>query len=63
MKRCQKALEGYEARLHLVRRFLSIKEKVREMETLLDTAELTKENQGELRRQFRELSDSILEVL
>ena len=33
------------------------------METLLDTAELTMENQGELRRQFRELSDSILEVL
>ena len=63
VKRWQKALEGYETRLHLVRRFLSIKEKVREMETLLDTAELTKENQGELRRQFRELSDSILEVL
>ena len=63
VKRCQKALEGYEARLHLVRRFLSIKEKVREMETLLDTAELTNEYQGELRRQFRERSDSILEVL
>lgn len=63
VKRCQKALEGYEAKLHLVRRFLAIKEKVRQMETILDSAELTKENQGELRRQFRELSGSILEVL
>lgn len=63
VKRCQKTLEGYEAKLHLVGRFLSIKEKVREMEKLLDSSELTKENQGELQRQFRELSDSILDVL
>lgn len=63
VKRCQKTLEGYEARLHLVRRFLSIKEKICEMEHLLDSSELTAENQEELRRQFRRLSDSILEVL
>ncbi len=63
VRRCQNTLEGYEAKLHLVRRFLSIKEKIHEMENLLDSSELTKENQGELRRRFRELSDSILEVL
>lgn len=63
VRRCQKTLEGYEAKLHLVRRFLSIKEKVHEMEKLLESSELTRENQGELHRQFRELSDSILEVL
>ena len=63
VKRCQKALEGYESRLHLVGRFLSIREKVREMEALLEGAELTGENQEELLRQFRELSGSILEVL
>ena len=28
VKRCQKILEGYEEKLHLVRRFLSIKENV-----------------------------------
>lgn len=63
VKRCQKTLEGYEARLHLIRRFLSIKEKVHEMETLLDRAELKKGDQGELLRQLREISGSILEVL
>ncbi len=63
VKRCQKTLEGYETRLHLVRRFLSIKEKIHELEKLLDSSELTEGNQEELRRQFRELSDSILDVL
>ena len=28
VKRCQKTLEGYEAKLHLVEKFLSVKEKV-----------------------------------
>ena len=28
IRRCQKALEGYEAKLHLVERFLSVREKV-----------------------------------
>ena len=27
IRRCQKALEGYEAKLHLVERFLSVREK------------------------------------
>lgn len=63
VRRCQKTLEGYENKLHLVGRFLSIKEKVHEMEKLLESGELTRENQGELQRQFKKLSDSILEVL
>ena len=28
VKRCQKILEGYEAKLHLVEKFLSVKEKI-----------------------------------
>ena len=28
VRRCQKALEGYEAKLHLVEQFLAVKEKV-----------------------------------
>ncbi len=63
VKRCQKTLEGYEARLHLVGRFLSIKKKVHEMESLLDSCEPVKEDQKELFRQLRSLSDSILEIL
>ena len=35
IRRCQKALEGYEAKLHLVERFLSIKEKVGQIDGIL----------------------------
>lgn len=63
VKRCQKTLEGYEARLHLVGRFLSIKKKVHEMESLLDAYEPEKEEQKELFGQIKSLSDSILEML
>lgn len=63
VKRCQKALEGYEAKLHLVRRFLSIREKVREIEVLLDSCEQAGIDKREVIRQVRALSDSILEVL
>lgn len=34
IKRCNKTLEGYEAKLHLVEKFLSIKEKVHRMNEL-----------------------------
>ena len=36
IKRCNKTLEGYEAKLHLVEKFLSIKEKVHRMNELLE---------------------------
>mgnify|MGYP003097249891 CR=1 FL=1 len=39
IKRCQKALEGYEEKLHLVEKFLSIKEKVHEIDSVLDAYE------------------------
>lgn len=63
VRRCQKILEGYEAKLHLVGRFLTIKEKVHEMESLLDSYEPEKEEQKELFRQLRSLSVSVLEML
>lgn len=63
VKRCQKTLEGYEAKLHLVGRFLSIKKKVQEMESLLDSCGSEKENQQELFEQIKVLSGSILEIL
>lgn len=38
VKRCNKLLEGYEEKLHLVEKFLSIRQKVEEIDKLLETA-------------------------
>ena len=58
VKRCNKILEGYEAKLHLVEKFLSVKEKVQEMNELLET-----EVQSEKIRQVRHIAGEILEEL
>ena len=63
VKRCQKILEGYEEKLHLVRRFLSIKENVHEIEALLDQYEKTKQNPEEMIAQIRKISGLIIEEL
>ncbi len=63
VRRCQKSLEGYEGKLHLVARFLSIRKKVREMESLLDSYTPERKEPAELFGQIRALSDSILEML
>ena len=64
VKRCQKILEGYEEKLHLVRRFLSIKENVHEIEALLDqTRKKTKQNTEEMIAQTRKISGLIIEEL
>ena len=59
IKRCQKALEGYEEKLHLVEKFLSIKEKV------LDAYESSAGNQKpqEMIEKIRKISDTIIEEL
>ena len=36
VKRCNKTLEGYEAKLHLVEKFLTIRDKVQKMNELLE---------------------------
>ena len=40
VKRCQKTLEGYEEKLHLVEKFLSIKEKVGQIDEMLELAHM-----------------------
>ena len=45
VKRCNKILEGYEAKLHLVDKFLSVKEKVQQMNELLETESQSKQIQ------------------
>ena len=58
VKRCNKILEGYEAKLHLVEKFLSVKEKVKEMDSLLKT-----EEQSQAIKKIRQIAGEILEEL
>ena len=58
IKRCNKILEEYEEKLHLVERFLSVKEKVHQIDGLLAEAE---ENQ--LIQKIRKISSEIIEEL
>jgi predicted DNA-binding protein YlxM (UPF0122 family) len=52
IKRCNRILEGYEEKLHLVQRFLVIKEKVEEIRESADDPE-----------QIKRISEEILEEL
>ena len=57
IKRCDKILQDYESKLHLVERFMAAKEKIGEIE------QLTAENDtdpGERMERIRELSRSLL---
>ena len=55
IKRCDKILEEYEEKLHLVEKFLSIKEKVHHINDLLTEAEDIE--------QIRKISEEIIEEL
>ena len=63
IRRCQKALEGYENKLHLVEKFLSVKEKVGQIDIILDEWEQEKKNQEEIVSRIRKISDAIIEEL
>ena len=63
VKRCQKTLEGYEEKLHLVEKFLSIKEKVGQIDEMLDTYEETERDKKEMISQIRQISNRIIEEL
>ena len=49
IKRCNKTLEGYEAKLHLVEKFLSIKEKVHRMNELLEKEDVRNSGEDQLK--------------
>ena len=51
IKRCDKTLQGYEEKLHLLQKFLRIKETVKEIESITN------------QREVRELANQILEEL
>ena len=61
IKRCNHILEGYEEKLHLVEKFVSIREKVKQIDELLDGYE--KENAEKLVADIRKISDEIIEEL
>ena len=61
IKRCDKALAEYEEKLHLVEKFVSIREKVKQIDELLDGYE--KENAEKLVADIRKISDEIIEEL
>lgn len=58
IKRCNKILEEYEEKLHLVERFLSIKEKVHQMNNLLSDA-----GEDQLIQEIKKISGEIIEEL
>ncbi len=60
IKRCNKILEEYEAKLHLVEKFLSIKEKVHQINGLLEE---TRTDESQLIQDIRKISGEIIEEL
>lgn len=58
IKRCNRILEDYEAKLHLVEKFISVKAKVRKMDELLKA-----ESQNEWVQYVRQIAGEILEEL
>ena len=61
IRRGNQTLKGYEDKLHLIEKFLAIKEKVKKIDNLLD--DYHEENAEELIVSIRRISDEIIEEL
>ena len=59
IKRCTNTLQGYEDRLHMIRRFEAIKETAEELARLSDSMT----DNDKLRNEIRNISDRLLEEL
>lgn len=63
VKRCNKSLLGYENKLHLVEKFLKIKDKIENMNQMLDSKETDAFDKDELIRTIKNISREIIEEL
>lgn len=63
VKRCNKALLGYEKKLHLVEKFVKIKQKIEEMNAVLDSKEADSFDKEELIITMKNISKEIIEEL
>lgn len=61
IKRCNKSLEDYEEKLHLVEKFMSVKQKIHEIDLLLENYE--DQDEKELIKKVKKLSGEIIEEL
>lgn len=61
VKRCQKKLEGYEEKLHLVEKFLSVKNDVERIHVFAEKLKETKDEK--IIRQIEEISNDILKII
>ena len=61
IKRCNQTLKGYEDKLHLVEKFMTIRDKVQKIDELLDGYE--SDNAQEIVQNIRRISDEIIEEL
>ena len=61
IKRVSNTLEGYESKLHLVEKFMTVKNKVKQIDELLD--EYEKERREDILSGIRILSGEIIEEL
>ncbi len=60
IRRCDRALQGYEEKLHLIQRFASVKKKIEEISALAEEESLSRK---ELTEQIRKVTGQILEEL
>ena len=63
VKRCQRILEGYEEKLHLVEKFVSVKEKVHEIDRILEMYGNEKTDTQKMITEVRKIADKIIEEL
>jgi len=63
VKRCQRLLEGYEKKLHLVERFLNIRQNVQEINQVLANYEENHTDTQETIAEVRRISKQIIEEL
>lgn len=61
IRRCNQALKGYEEKLHLVEKFLAVREKVERIDRLLE--EYPREDSDELIQSIRRIAGEIIEEM